>query len=221
MTAIRRKDTATNANVHLLQALVGTTAYCALSLLSFALPWALSLMVLTGIALPLIWGKRTGNWESMGFTRRNMGPAVRWGLAAGAATALIGVVVVPERSVSPHPAAELAIGIPMWLLLASPFQEFLFRGWLQPRFEHKLGPALGLLAATAAFTIWHYCWPLTAGSSFPLYTLHGLVATFAAGLTYGFCFQRTGSIVAPWLAHALSGIVLITIGAGSFFGQTP
>jgi membrane protease YdiL (CAAX protease family) len=221
MTVADRRAADGKASAHLLQAVVGTATFCALSLLSFALPLALSLMVLAGIALPLIWGWMTGTWKFMGFTRRNLGAAVRWALAAGAATGLIGLVVVPERSVPPDLGLELAVAVPIWLLLASPFQEFFFRGWLQPRFEDRLGRWPGLFLATAAFTAWHYCWPLASQSSFPLYTLHGLVATFAAGLIYGYSFQRTGSIVAPWLAHALSGIMFVFMGAGSFVGQVP
>ena len=70
MTIARRKDANRKANAHLLQALVGTVALCALSLMSVAVPRALSLMVLTGIALPLIWARLTGTWDFMGFTRR-------------------------------------------------------------------------------------------------------------------------------------------------------
>ena len=207
------------ANTHLFQALAGAAVFCALSSLSFAVPMALSLMVLTGLALPLIWGWVTGTWEFMGFTKRNLGAALLWGLAAGLATGLLGFVVVQERSLPSDLGRELAVAVPIWLLLASPFQEFFFRGWLQPRFEHKLGKAVGLLAATAAFTAWHYCWPLGGASSFPLYTLQGFIATFAAGLIYGYSFQRTGNIVAPWLAHALSGIRFVFLGMGSFLGQ--
>ena len=219
MTGDKRTEADKKANAHLFQALIGYAAFCALSLLSFSVPLALPLMVLSGIVLPLAWGRMTGTWEFMGFTRQNLGAAVRWGLAAGVATSLIGFVVVKERSVPPNLGLELAVGIPLWLLVASPFQEFFFRGWLQPRFEDRLGKWMGLLVATAAFTAWHYCWPLAAQTSFPLHTLHGFVATCAAGLIYGYSFQRTGSIVAPWLAHAFSGITFVFIGAGSFVGQ--
>ena len=219
MTVDKRTEAGKKANAHLFQALVAYAAFCALSLLSFSVPLALPLMVLSGIVLPLAWGKMTGTWDFMGFTRQNLGAAVRWGLAAGVATSLIGFVVVKERSVPPNLGLELAVGIPLWLLVASPFQEFFFRGWLQPRFEDRLGKWLGLLVATAAFTAWHYCWPLAAQTSFPLHTLHGFVAVSAAGLIYGYSFQRTGSIVTPWLAHAFSGITFVFIGAGSFVGQ--
>jgi len=201
---------------HLAEAVIGFVAFCAISLLSFFIPVALPLMVLSGIAVPLAWGRRTGDWASMGFTRRNLGLTTGWGLAAGAATSLIGFVTLPERSPPHKLGLELAVGIPLWLLVASPFQEFFFRGWLQSRLEGSLGKVVGLLAATAGFTVWHYCWPLAAESSVPLTTLGGFAATFGAGLIYGYSFQRTGSILAPWIAHAFSGIMFLFVGAGGF-----
>ena len=206
---------------HLVEAALGLGVFCAVSFLSFFAPIALPLMVLSGIGLPLAWGWRTGTWASMGFTGRNAGSAIRWGLVAGVATGLIGFVVLPERSLPPNLGLELAVGVPLWLLVASPFQEFFFRGWLQPRLEDSLGKAAGLLAATAGFTVWHYCWPLAAESSVPLSTLGGFAATFGAGLIYGYSFQRTGSILAPWLAHAFSGVAFLIMGAGSLVGQLP
>ena len=203
----------------LIEAVIGALVFCAISLLSFIVPIALPLMVLVGIALPLAWGWRTGTWVSMGFTGQNAASAIRWGLVAGVASGLIGFIVLPERSLPPNLGLELAVGVPLWLLVASPFQEFFFRGWLQPRLEDRLGKAVGLLAATAGFTVWHYCWPLGAESSVPLATIEGLAATFGAGLIYGYSFQRTGSILAPWLAHALSGVAFLIMGAGSLVGQ--
>jgi membrane protease YdiL (CAAX protease family) len=152
----------------------------------------------------------------MGFTRRGLGSAVAWGIGAGIASSIAGFVVVREWSLPPDLLLELAIGIPLWFMVASPFQEFLFRGWLQPQLETWLGRGAGLLVATIVFTLWHYLWPLAAHSRFPLHTLRGLLATFAAGLAYGYSFQRTGNILAPWLGHALSGIVFVLMGAGSF-----
>jgi membrane protease YdiL (CAAX protease family) len=154
-----------------------------------------------------------------GFTGQNAGSAIRWGLVAGVVTSLIGFVALPERSLPPNLGLELTVGVPLWLLVARPFQEFFFRGWLQPRLEEGLGKAAGLLAATAGFTVWHYCWPLAAESSVPLTTLGGFAATFGAGLVYGYSYQRTGSILAPWLAHAFSGLAFLIMGAGSLVGQ--
>jgi membrane protease YdiL (CAAX protease family) len=164
-------------------------------------------MALAGLTLPLAWGKLTGHWADMGFTRHNLTAAVRWGIGT-----------------APDLRLQLAVGIPMWLLLASPFQEFFFRGWLQPRYECSLGKRAGLLVATVGFTGWHYLLPIfdqSAQSSFPLYTLRGLVAILGAGLVYGYGFQRTRNIVTPWLAHALAGIMFVVIGSASFIPVEP
>ncbi len=220
-TAGQSRSSMINDSRHLVEAAIGFVVFCAVSFLSFSVPIALPLMVLSGIALPLAWGWRTGAWVSMGFTARNAGSAIRWGLAAGMATSPIGFAALPEHSLPPDLGLELAVGVPLWLLVASPFQEFFFRGWVQPRLEDRLGKATGLLAATAGFTVWHYCWPLAAESSVPLTTLGGFAATFGAGLVYGYTLQRTGSILAPWLAHAFSGVAFLIMGAGSLVGQLP
>jgi membrane protease YdiL (CAAX protease family) len=181
-------------------------------------------MALAGLVFPLAWGKVTGRWGDMGFTRDHLTGAVGWGIGTGLISCLIGYLTVPERSLAADAGRQLAVGIPVWLLLASPFQEFFFRGWLQPRWERGLGRRWGLLVATVGFTGWHYLLPIfgpSAQSSFPLYSLRGLAATFGAGLAYGYGFQRTGNLVTPWLAHALSGIMFVAIGAGSFLPPSP
>jgi membrane protease YdiL (CAAX protease family) len=178
--------------------------------------WALNLMVLSGLAVPLAWGLATRDWARMGFSKRRVGPGLAWGLGAGLATAAIGLACIGRIAVPPDLALELAVGVPLWFLVASPFQEFFFRGWLQPRLEHSLGRGWGLMVTTAGFVGWHYCWPLASASGFPLNTATGLGATFVVGLIYGYSFQRAGHIVAPWLAHALAGIMFLCVGAGSF-----
>ena len=193
--------------------------YCSLTALSRWMPPALHVTALFGLAFPLIWGWVTGRWAEMGFTCQELPTALAWGLGSGLVSCLIGFLAVPERSLAPDVGLQLAVGIPVWLLLASPFQEFLFRGWLQPRYERSLGPRLGLLVATVGFTGWHYLLPIFEAanrSSFPLYSLRGLAATFAAGLVYSHSFQRTGNIVTPWLAHAMAGTMFVALGSSSF-----
>ncbi|MBN2387893.1 MAG: CPBP family intramembrane metalloprotease [Anaerolineales bacterium] len=190
--------------------------FCGLSLLSQVAYPLLGLVVLMGIALPLAWGKATGNWAAMGFTRNKLGLALAWGIAAGVLTGLIGIAVVPQRTFPPQLGLQLAIGIPIWALIASPFQEFFFRGWLQSRFEAVLGPRWGLLLATACFTLWHYCAPFVGRTAVPLATPIGALSTFGAGLLYAHAFQRSGNILAPWLAHVISGIVFVLVGAMDF-----
>jgi membrane protease YdiL (CAAX protease family) len=208
----------------LVEALGGFAVFCALTFASRYLPPALHVMALAGLLFPLAWGKATGRWAEMGFTGRNLPAAVGWGVGTGLLSCLIGFLTVAERSLAPDAGRQLAVGIPMWLLLASPFQEFFFRGWLQPRYERALGRGPGLLVATVGFTGWHYLLPIfgaSARSSFPLFTVRGLAATFAAGLAYGYGFQRTGSIVTPWLAHALAGLMFVALGSGRFLPAGP
>jgi len=203
---------------HILGALAIYTAFCLISALSRFSEAGFSLMVFAGILFPLAWAKRTGTWAEMGFTRQNLSRAVLWGVAAGAAMALIGSAVVKARWFPPDMGLQLAVGVPLWLLLASPFQEFFFRGWLQTRLENALGRAWGLLTASALFVLWHYA-PDFVGNPrmpFPLDTLPGLAATGIAALILGYVFQRTRNIVAPWLAHAIFGIAFILMGIGGF-----
>ncbi len=58
-------------------------------------------------------------------------------------------------------------------------------------------------------------------STFPLASLPGIAATFAAGLVYGWVFQRSRSIAAPWLAHTLSMILFLALGAASYLQTAP
>lgn len=203
-------------NKQLLQAILVFAIFCAFSLLSQVWYPAFGIVTLIGIAFPLAWGKITGNWTEIGFTRQNIRPALLWSIAGGILTSLIGIAVLPERSLPSQIGLQLAIGVPIWLLIASPFQEFFFRGWLQTRFENRLGNWWGLLLANACFTLWHYCAPFVGATPVPLETPIGALSTFGAGLVYAYVFQRTRNITAPWLAHVIAGITFIVVGAMDF-----
>jgi membrane protease YdiL (CAAX protease family) len=208
----------------LIEAAVAFGVFCSLTAASRRVEMALHAMALAGLLFPLVWGRVTGRWAEMGFRGDGIPGAVVWGVGAGVLSCVIGYLTVPDRGLAADAGRQLAVGVPTWLLLASPFQEFFFRGWLQPRWERGLGRRWGLLVATIGFTAWHYLLPFFGGSgqsSFPLYSPKGLAATFSAGLVYGYAFQRTENIVTPWLAHALSGIMFVAIGAGSFLPPGP
>jgi len=98
----------------------------------------------------------------------------------------------------------------------SPFQEFLFRGWLQRRFQDALGLWPGLIVTSISFALWHLYPPFEQAQIVPIMSVSGMLFTTGMGLLFGYIFQRTGNIVAPWLAHALAGLALMLTGSMTF-----
>ena len=202
----------------LLEACIGFVVFGGLGWLARFVPVAFHLMGMVGFVLPLVWGKLTGRWSEMGFSINSWRLALLWGIVAGVATGIIGLVTVPAVSLAPDLGLQLALGIPFAMLLASPFQEFFFRGWLQTRLEAAVGEPVGLLLCSAGFVLWHYLTPFDQmpGWAYPLNSLTGFLGTLAAGLIYGYSFQRSRSILAPWLAHGLAMIVFAAVGVVTF-----
>jgi len=199
----------------LVQAAVVFTLYCLLSLASRFIPILFVLVVGVGLWFPLIWGLCTKDWKRMGFTRRNIGPALLWGLGTG--LVLMGVIwFTTEHKLAPFFALQLIVGVPIWLLIMSPFQEFFFRGWLQPRFQDALGVWPGLLVTAIAFSLWHFFPLFEEAQIVPIRSPTGVAYTVGMGLVFGYIFRRTGNIIAPWLAHFLAGLILIMSGAMTF-----
>jgi membrane protease YdiL (CAAX protease family) len=195
---------------------VGYLVFAALSLWARAHAALFGAVVVVGIALPLAWGRGTGEWAAMGFTGRNVGRAGLWGMMAGAVSAIAGLAVLPSRSVPENVGRQLLIGLPLWLLVIGPFQEFLFRGWMQAGLEEVLGKWGALLVANACFVAWHYLSPIVDLADFPLTSVSGLLSTILAGLAYGYTFARSRSIIAPWLGHVIAGLAFILVGAMDF-----
>jgi membrane protease YdiL (CAAX protease family) len=199
-----------------IQVLIVFFLFCSLSWFSQFFYPLFGLVTMLGMALPLVWGQRTGRWTEMGFTRHNLRSALLWGLIGGIFTALIGIAVLPSRSLPAQIGLQLAIGVPIWVFIVSPSQEFFFRGWLQSRLENQLGNLWGLLLANTCFTIWHYFAPFVSQTTVPLMTVMGALSTFGTGLVYAYVFQKTRNIIAPWLAHTLAGVTFILVGAMDF-----
>lgn len=210
---------------HLIEAVIAYVAFCGLSISSRFVPPIFLLVVASGIFFPLVWAKLTRDWASIGFAQRNLGQALLWGLGAGLVSIVYIVFVFPGRlkALPPMLGLQMAIGIPVWFFIMSPFQEFFFRGWLQPRFQGVMRKWTGLFVTSLCFTLWHFCPPLegTATSTLPITSVIGILSTFGFGMLFGYIFQRTDNIVAPWLAHALAGIALVLIGTMSFIQYTP
>ena len=196
----------------------GYVAFCGISLLSRHVYPCFGVVVLVGIVLPLAWGRFAGEWAAMGFSRQHIGKAVLWGVGAGIVSGVAGLAVLEERSVASNLGRQLLIGAPFWILVISPFQEFFFRGWMQSGLEDALGWRWALVIANVCFVAWHYVSPIVDMATFPLASVGGVVATFVAGLAYGDAFHRSQNILAPWLGHAISGLVFVVVGAMDFVG---
>jgi membrane protease YdiL (CAAX protease family) len=208
----------------LVEALVGYGAFCALGLLSRVIPAVFVLFVAYGIAFPLVWAALARNWRALGVSRHNVSSAVIWGTVVGVTWAAYTYVIFRQDRPLPQLwGIQVALALPIWLLVMSPFQELFFRGWLQPRMQAALGKWGGLGITAVAFTIWHFSPELegTATTTLPLSSATGLISTVLAGLLFGYLFQRTENILAPWLAHAIGGIALVLIGRMSFIQYIP
>jgi len=193
--------------------------FCGLGLASRFVPSLFLIFVLYGIAFPLIWAKRMHDWSSVGFSKRHLGKAFLWGIAAGIGWGLYTYVMFGRNQTFP-PGWELQVvlAIPIWLLVLSPFQEFFFRGWFQTKLQAVIGKRAGLLMTSLAFTAWHYFprFEGTSTSTLPLNSPAGIISTFIVGLLFGSIYQRTQNVVAPWLAHAIAGLALVLVGGMSF-----
>lgn len=210
---------------HLAEAVIAYLAFCGLSILSRYVMPAFLLVVVSGIAFPLAWAKLTRDWTAIGFTRRKLGQALLWGLGAGLAGMLY-VFLGARGDALPTPpmlGLQLAFGIPTAMLIVSPFQEFFFRGWLQPRLEAALGKWAGLLVTSLSFALWHLFPPFegSATSTISVTSPGGILTTIGMGLAFGYIFQRTRNIVAPWLAHALMIVATISVGAMTLIQLNP
>ena len=202
-----------NYPIRLIISLAGVLIFFILSILSRKNGTLFGLVVIFGIGFPLCWGFYSRDWVGLGFTKGNLARSLMWGLIAGVLSGILGLLVLQDISLADQLGKQLLVGIPLWILIISPFQEFFFRGWLQSRVSSRLGKHWGLLISNLAFTAWHYLSPIVDLSEFPLRSWAGLISTFLAGLAYGYAFQRSQSIIAPWLGHAISGIIFLIIGA--------
>lgn len=199
------------------QAMIVYGGLYAITLVSRFFGPAVYAVYLMGIAFPLTWAAFTKEWAAAGFTRRNWQSALFWGSLSGVLLFLLIYSTLratgsrlPDRLLP----RQLLVGFPLSFLVISPFQEFLFRGWLQPRFQDALGKGLGLLVCAALFALWDALPPLRGS---PIGTIAATMAmllpqSLGAGLIFGYLFHRTGNILAPWLAHSLAAVAVIAAG---------
>lgn len=86
----------------------------------------------------------------------------------------------------------------MGLIAAVP-EETIFRGLVQPTLQKKVGRWPGILLTAVIFAIYHVQYQLA---------LPRLISHFCNGLILGSLRERTGTLWAPAIAHALAWVIL-------------
>jgi membrane protease YdiL (CAAX protease family) len=84
----------------------------------------------------------------------------------------------------------------MGLYAAIP-EETIFRGIMQPTLQKKVGRWPGILLTAVIFSVYHFA-----------FALPQLISHFCHGLILGLLRERTGTLWAPAIAHALAWMFL-------------
>jgi membrane protease YdiL (CAAX protease family) len=156
-----------------------------------------------GLRPPQLWsGLRTG--------------AVAAGVAATAIAALTAAVPrvrtgMHDRRVPADPVRWLALNIPVATVWT---EEMLFRATLQTVAVRALGPTIGPLVQATVFGLWHIPDARRVGDP----VLGTVVVTGVAGWVFGWLAKRSGSVLAPALAHLAftesSGVAAMVVQRG-------
>jgi membrane protease YdiL (CAAX protease family) len=157
-------------------------------------------------------------------TPRRLTDGLRYGgLAFGAVTAVLLLgVAIPATRHSFHSgraditAGQLLLQVPVTIPLGTVVvEELAFRGALLGLFRLVMPTVRGIVACSILFGLWHVPSVLAATSG-----SHGrllaaatgtFVATFAAGVAFCWLRVRSGSLLAPALAHLATNTVALVV----------
>ena len=146
----------------------------------------------------------------VGVTRVRLGlrpPRLWTGLRTGSAAGAVAVTAIAATTLLPPVRASMATrevpaSAPGWLLLRIPVgtvwaEETAFRAALAGAASRAFGPSRGNLLQATAFGLSHIADARSTGE--PI--LPTVLVTGVAGWLFGWLAQRSGSVVAPMLAH--------------------
>ena len=186
-----------------------------------ALPehWHLLGSILVGVVLLVVARVAHLTWTELGLGRSELGSGLRWG--AGALGALGAVVVVASllpatRHLFDSSRADISAG-QLWLeaLVTIPIgtavvEELAFRGVLLGMLRSRLDLIPAVLVTSVLFGLWHLQ-PILGGTGSTGHraavAAGTLVATTAAGIGFAWLRIRSGSLVAPIMAHVATNSV--------------
>ena len=155
-------------------------------------------------------------WESLGWVRfrERFWERIGWGVVVSLAIAAAGALLrtpdldMPMKRLLSDRLSILLIGLAA--ATAGPVcEELAFRGFLQPLLVRSLGAAPGVFLAAFPFALLH-------GPEYAWSWRHVLLIT-AAGMSFGWMKQRTGSTAAAALMHAAYNATLF--GAFLLYGK--
>lgn len=203
-----------------LQMVIAVIAYAADAsdqtaiLISFSLS---GLLVTLTVLYFLLRAKTELVFETLGMQRRAdvdsaaAGASAGMGLAIGSGIGMLGLVWlwllnnVPllqswhEDTDLLPPSGMLGLLIPLGIVAAPIFEEFIFRGLLFRGLERSLGSGRAIFASAAIFALVH------PAISVP--------AVFLLGLAAAWIFRRQGLLIAPIMTHASYNAVVILVPA--------
>jgi membrane protease YdiL (CAAX protease family) len=174
-----------------------------------------ALVVAAGILVISRWGSLSA--AELGLARRFLGRGLRLGLLAFAAIAaviLVAGLVPAVRDWFDDPRVDVGWGAFLFrVVVAIPFgtvvlEELAFRGSLLALLRRIMSTWSAVIASSVLFGLWHLP-SLTDASAVEM--VGTMIATTAAGI--GFCWLRlrSGSLLAPVLAHLATNAVTFTV----------
>lgn len=188
--------------------------------------------LLVAVAL-VAWALRSGRTRSqLGLARDRVRSGLVWGGAAfGVVLAVVVLAAVlpgssgfldDDRARISLPALLFELGVSILLLTVVP-EELTFRGVLLGAGTEAWGRRRGMLASSALFGLWHVAPTLgtaqgnaqlgeaaSSGGGKAGLVVGAVLATFVAGMVFSWLRLRSGSVVAPMLAHlATNGVTLV------------
>ncbi|AIY43367.1 Abortive infection protein [Collimonas arenae] len=136
-------------------------------------------------------------------TGSNLGTSVGWGLCGGALSAILGLVYIYvirhlDLWQGSNPVVELSSRV--WLIglavVAAPlFEEFIFRGLIFGGLRRSMPSFTAILMSAAIFAIVH--------------PPQSMLPVFVLGVCTAFAYDRTKTLLAPMLVHAIYNAVVI------------
>ena len=141
--------------------------------------------------------------KSVGWGRENLRVGLTVGLMLGILTIFLrGKFMTLLAGVSTQNISMLLVYL-LWAFA----EETIFRGYIQPRLQSRIGQRWGWLATAGLFTLWQLpgrIWILPFTSFWFV-----LVISLIQGLILGWIMQKSGHVLAPMLYRAISAWMIV------------